>query len=675
MKIVKSPSLREYFSRDQGELPPFLRELFAAVPAEVVQPETAAEIIDVVRVAQKNGTPLVPRGAGSTAFGQVVPAKSGLLLDLNFYKAVRRFDRGRGLVTVESGIRWSDLDAFLEPRGWALGSYPSSWYSTVGGWIATGGYGIGSLKFGPIKDQVAELWVCAGDGRDIRLKPGEPKFDAFFETEGQMGVVLEVTLKVRPRPASQTPVLLSFATLPEAWVALNRVLEGRFDLFHASVYNRERMQHFDKNLEEKMRRKGGTAPSDLKFGAACGVLLVVEDGTLYPSPPLVNERREAGEALPPPIHGRRGGEESAVVRLKEWARAQGWKVEPDYKASFVWSERSYPLKGKKQEQMFLGNEVMAANARAAAYCADLEKLGAAEDLHLAVEGEVAGKDKSLVLASFYAPAAEPVRYARGLAAVFQMDRLGVRRHGGTLYHVGIYNTPFLARKFTRERLAALRAAKASLDPARVFNPGKFFELTTAKTGWLPSWANLLGARVLIAVLGTPGLGPLLAGLAGPWLGKTKLTAQDRVLRSERECVDCGFCLPVCPAFLATRDERTTARGKLHLFARWTQGQALSSEDVELLHSCMHCAGCTSVCQSTLDLVPVWDELEARVARDFGRPTRAIVDFVKAVEESDDYRRLLRQGTITEFKPAGVGPRVSEAGEGAQVKIDSGRGRG
>ena len=642
MRIFKSPSQREYFSRDQGELPPFLRELFTTVPGEVVQPDTAAEIIDVVKVAAKNGTPVVARGAASTAFGQVIPVKGGLTLDLNFYKAVRKLDRNRASVTVESGIRWADLDSWLEPRGYAVGSYPSSWYSTVGGWIATGGYGIGSLKFGAIKQQVLELYVCTGDGKDLRLRPGDARFDAFFETEGQMGVVLEVTLKIRPRPEAQTPVLLSLPELPQAWDALRKGLAQNFDLFHASVYNRARMAHFDRNLEEKMTRKGAAVPPALRFSEGCGVLLVAESG---------------------------------AAAVKDWAKAQGFKLEPDFKASFVWDERFYPLKGKKADQMFLGNEVLIGHDKAGGYCGDLEALGAAEGLHLAVEGEVAGKDRSLVLASFLAPAADMKRYAQGLSAVFRMDRLGTVQHGGTLYHIGIYNTPFLSRKFSPERLAALYKAKAELDPNGILNPGKFFSIATTKTAWMPDWLHGFGARTLVALLGTPGAGPLLAGMFAPWLGKMPAPGEDRVLRMERECVDCGFCLPVCPAYLATRDERTTARGKLHIFARAQNGYQMTQDDVELLHSCMHCGGCTAVCQSALDLVPAWDEMEMRIARDHGKPTRAIVDFVKSVEETDDYKRLLRRGTITELKTANA-PRAQGAGEGAAVKVDSGgRGRG
>lgn len=616
MKISNALSQRRLFSRDQGELPPFLSELFQTLPAEVVQPETSKEVIDIVRVASRSATPVVARGAGSTAFGQVIPVMGGMVLDLNFLKSVRRLDRGRREVTVEAGARWSDLDAWLEDRGFGLGSYPSSWYSTVGGWVATGGYGIGSLKCGHLKEQVTELWVCSHDGRDERFKAGTPGFEAFFGTEGQMGVVLEVTLRVRPR-ATQHPVLLEAPGLEKAWEALRGALSQSFDLFHASVYGRERMAHFDRTLAERMLKKGAAVPA-VRFGDSAGVLLALETA-------------------------------ADVARLKDWASRAGIRAAPDFKAAFAWNERFYPLRGKAADKMFLGNEVLIGNSKAAAYCADLERLADAAGLELAVEGESAGKEQSLVLASFLAPAADPAAYARGLAAVFKMDRLGTSRHGGTLYHVGIYNTPFLSRKFDAGKLKALREAKARFDPRGLFNPGKFFEMKTAKTPKLPSWLQVSGARVLIAAIQLPGLGAALTALAGRWIGTLPGRTADRVMNTARECVNCGFCLPVCPAYLATKDERTTARGKLFLAQSWLQGGALSDEDVRLLNSCMHCGGCTAVCQSALDLVPAWDELESRVNREHGKPAAAIASFVKDVEESADYKRLLRKGTITEYR--------------------------
>ncbi len=621
MRVFRSLSQRELYSRDQGEVPGFLRRLFTRLPSEVVQPNTPAEAAEAVRSAYRNGTPIVPRGAGSTAFGQVLPVVGGLVLDLSFLKGIRPVEAGAASVTVEAGARWADVSAYLAERGLALGSYPSSWYSTVGGWIATGGLGINSLAFGPLKDQVLELTVCAAEGPRA-LRPGDPLFDAFFETEGQMGVVLSATLKVRPLLPTSFPFLVPCAGVEEAWTLYREAASSGLGLLHASLYSPVRMRHFNHTLAHRMEHKR----SEIKgpFEEKWSVLACLED----------------------PAEAR---------RFAAWLKERGARPAPAFHGTYAWQERFYPLKGKRDDQMFLGNEVRLESARGAAYSKDLERLSEMERLDLAIEVNAASKDDSLVIASFFAPFKDPARYLERLALVFKLDDLGCAVHGGRLYHIGVYNTPFLGRKFGPERLARLAEAKRGLDPRRLFNPGKFFELKTAFTSGLPGALNRLGAALAMPLLRAPRLaGPLFAAL-GRILGAEPLPSEevraDALFKTFRECVSCGFCIPVCPAYLVTQDERTTARGKLFLAQRWLRGGELGAEETALLHSCMHCGACTKVCQNALDLVPAWRELEDRVARQKGRPEGAIREFVKTVESSPDYHRLLRRGFIAEPKIA------------------------
>jgi ferredoxin len=305
-------------------------------------------------------------------------------------------------------------------------------------------------------------------------------------------------------------------------------------------------------------------------------------------------------------------------------------------------ERFYPIKGKRADQMFLGNEQVLASSAAAGYCRDLEHLAEKSGISLAIESNAADKDKFVIIASFYASSQNNSKYLDQLALVFEMDELGIK-HNGRLYHVGIYNSPFIKHRFDASRLAGLWSIKQKLDPKGLFNPGKFFSISTAWTRFIPGKWQSWGAKVMIRILRT-GWGRRLAKAVIPATARAKTEHAD-IFRVARECVNCGFCLPICPAYLATRDERTTARGKLFLALQWLEGNKLSPEDVERVHSCIHCAGCTQVCQSALDLVPTWYSLEQHIASEYGKPSQAIENFVCQVEASADYKRLLRQGFI------------------------------
>lgn len=630
IKTFRSLSQRLYFSQDQGELPLYFRFLFQKTPNKVVQPHSIEEVVQAVRESYQKGSPIVPRGAASTAFGQTIPVCGGTVLDLNFLKGIHGLDMVRSRVTVESGVRWADLSAYLEKKDFTIGSYPSSWYSTVGGWVATGGYGINSLKFKQIKDQVEEMWVCFKDAQTASLKPGDPRFDAYFQTEGQMGIILTVTLKVRKISRSGYPYLVPAENLEQAWKIFREALDTSLDIFHSSLYDGVRMHHFNHTLSKKMAAKNSSAAAGCYFQEKPSVFFYFE------------EAQEARKFL-------------------DWLKSNGLQPAPAYQGSYVWEERFYPLKGKSQDQMFLGNEALLDSARALDYIRELEGLSESKDLKLAVEVNAASRKEVLVLSSFYSDYKDDSRYLDHLGLVFQMDRLAVKKYEGRLYHVGIYNTPFLSRKFSADQIQELRSLKRTLDPRNLFNPGKFFTFKTALTSFLPSWMHLWGARAVISLLRKgwilPFLRPLVRILPSK---KAGYRPEDSVFKTMRECVNCGFCLPVCPAFLATQDERTTARGKLFLAGLAFSGEKLTQEDVQLLHSCMHCGGCTKVCQSTLDLVPAWYELESRVAKEYGKPVEAVEAFVKEVEANTDYKRLLRNGYISlPQKPRGA-PAPEEA---------------
>ncbi len=610
-------SLRRLYGRDQGDVPPLFRWLFSSRDFAVVIPRTEEEATQAMRVAYGQGTPIVFRGAGSTAFGQSVPVLGGLVLDTCFLKSIHRFEPDQGTVTVDAGVRWSDLSAFLAERECAIGSYPSSWYSTVGGWVQTGGCGILTHRFGPLRSQVTRLKVAVADGVVVDLQPNHADFEAFFQTEGQMGLVLQVTLRIRPKPEGEYPLAVECKDLADAW-KLYALARAQPSVSHVSVFNAERMNHFNKTFKARMQAKqSGLGDRGLVSGAPTVLMYV--------------ETREEW------------------LSLREWLRSSGRKEAAAHIGAYLWQERFYPLKGKRADESFLGNELVMPDAQAPRYAATLEAIAKEAGVALSVETNAAGSGESIVIASFYAAADSNEFFAR-LPLVFRMDRVGVEQFGGRLYHVGVYNTPFVDRKFPPEKLAALTQTKRRLDPKGLFNPGKFFDFRTRLTRWLKPSKHWRVARWLIPRVENKPWLFRLAGLAARLL-PTPPAAKDtgtKLNLTARECVNCGFCIPVCPAYLATRDERTTARGKLGLSLAMDAGMKLSAKDVELLHSCMHCGACTAVCQSTLDLVPAWRDLEDRAAKAAGkRPTLAIEKFVGEVEASPDYQRLLRRGYIVD----------------------------
>jgi Fe-S oxidoreductase len=117
------------------------------------------------------------------------------------------------------------------------------------------------------------------------------------------------------------------------------------------------------------------------------------------------------------------------------------------------------------------------------------------------------------------------------------------------------------------------------------------------------------------------------------------------LRTADECAMCGACVSVCPAYLALGDERVTARGKLLTAKAMAAGFAVTKEHAHRTFLCMRCKACEQVCQSKLELIPFYEELERMLEQMHGRDVQEIERFVKFAESSPEYDALVKRGFV------------------------------
>src|SRR5437867_5648629 len=224
-RIIWRGAELDLYARDQADIPDSLRQmLIRTTPDVVVQPETVDDVANVVAAAYDLGVPVIPRGAASFPLGGSVPTMGGVVIDLSALRRIFAIDKERILADVEAGVRWSTLQEVLRGDGLTLRTYPSSWFSTIGGWVATGGYGINSLKFGHLSKNVKALQVVTPTGGIEWVDEDHSDFPLYFGTEGQLGLVTRVVLKIRLPPKSSEPRLLQFTEAQEAFDFANDLL-------------------------------------------------------------------------------------------------------------------------------------------------------------------------------------------------------------------------------------------------------------------------------------------------------------------------------------------------------------------------------------------------------------------------------------------------------------------
>jgi FAD/FMN-containing dehydrogenase/ferredoxin len=589
LRILDSPMEREIYSLDQAEVPRELRSIFvASLPRMIVQPRSEEDILRVLAYARERGLPVVPRGAASSAYGGAVPAKGGIVLDLSLMRTILAFDQDSRVVVVEAGVRWTDLEEFLGRNGCALMSHPTSWFSTVAGWLSTGGYGLYSLRFGPFHSQVE--WIRVVDFQGARtVRREDHEFMHYVHTEGQMGVVSQVALRVRPRPKAQHPLLLTLETAEEALRLGSEIADG-FGPVHMTYYDPARLREFNELQGREVVEE------------AHSLLIVMED-------------------------------EAQAEILAEFVDSRAHRAE-HYRASYLWEHRFFPMHVKKLGPGLLGTELLMAPPSIQGYQRAASRLATRFGVSLAHEAHFTRPDQVLLISSFLTDQRRLEVYLSHLVLVMLLTKAGIHR-GGRAYGIGLWNQPFLGTRFTRQELAAHRRYKRTVDPGGLLNPGKALDASSMA---------LLRPWMISPILMPPLLFRVIGGLMAP--GEPSVSSPPQAeedLLSAAECAHCGACITVCPAYLADRTELVTARGKLMAMERMLQGEELPEEDALRLFDCIHCSACTNVCQSGIDLVPMWDRLEAMVAERHGRPVERIEEFAGRVEQEEEYHELVRKG--------------------------------
>ncbi len=190
----------------------------------VVWPVTADQISRILHLANDHRFPVTPRGAGTSLSGGPVPAHGGLVLDLcrmNRILDIRITDR---LAVVQPGVVYADLERALAAHDFFFPPDPSSSsVCTLGGNVATNAGGLRAAKYGVTRDYVLGLEVVLADGRILRTGSGCIKSASGYEltqlfvgSEGTLGVITEITLKIRPKPFTTKTSLGSFKSLVDA---------------------------------------------------------------------------------------------------------------------------------------------------------------------------------------------------------------------------------------------------------------------------------------------------------------------------------------------------------------------------------------------------------------------------------------------------------------------------
>jgi FAD/FMN-containing dehydrogenase len=198
--VIVEPTMVRRRSRDFFWYSPILNEALNGKSAEiVVTPRDEADVIRIARACARHGAPLTPRGGGTGNYGQAVPLHGGVLID--FSAMTKILWSKPGVLRVEAGAKMHQIDAALRPAGWELRMHPSTKRSaTIGGFVAGGSGGIGSISYGGLRDPgnilAARIVTLEREPRTIELRGADAQKVA--RAYGATGLITELEMPLAP---------------------------------------------------------------------------------------------------------------------------------------------------------------------------------------------------------------------------------------------------------------------------------------------------------------------------------------------------------------------------------------------------------------------------------------------------------------------------------------------
>jgi FAD/FMN-containing dehydrogenase len=452
------------YSRDVTSLPDVAYQLVSPKFDVVTQPVDVLSLQNLVRYALDNNIPLVPRGNGTSGWGGSIPTRGGICISLSAMSNVLYFNEVESAITVESGITWIDLLSFLERLGFTLPVYPSSaTAATVGGFVASGGLGIGSTRHGDILKQVTGIEAVLPNGKIVRLGRVllDPQSDTLQEraeegnrwlseelsssgfgtpeqetklitgTYGTLGIITKVTLKTIPN-LQLVPFACSFDCMSDLVNAATRIVseaQPYYLRFLADNYT-SKLSALDDYESEKGKY--------ILTGALLDTIYQNEDNN-----------------------------ENIQTITKE---ENGIKLD-DNRAWFYWNERLYPLRIKRHGPSLVPAEMLAS----------LEMLPEILDetktelrkSKVAIEGTLSNDGSTSFMVWILDDERKTVSFTVGWQRSFKIASLA-ERFGGLPYAVGLWNGRHARKYYGDQTFKELKIMKKKLDPKNLMNPVKVF---------------------------------------------------------------------------------------------------------------------------------------------------------------------------------------------------------
>ncbi|MEH6435245.1 FAD-linked oxidase C-terminal domain-containing protein [Massilia sp. DD77] len=419
---------------------------YRQLPLIVTLPTSEAEVLAILQVCRELNVPIVPRGAGTGLSGGALPIADGVVISTARMNRIERVDAYSRTAVVQPGVRNLAISEAAAPYGLYYAPDPSSQIAcTIGGNVAENSGGVHCLKYGLTVHNVLRVRVATIDGEIVELggdcldAPGLDLLAVFIGSEGMLGIVLEVTVKLVPKPAVAQVIMASFDDVVTAGNAVANVIAA--GIIPAGL---EMMDRTSVRMVEPFVKAG----YDLD---AAAILLCEADGTAL-------EVAEEIERMSTVLQG--AGATAIAVSQSEAERVRFWSGR----------KNAFPAAGRISPDYYCMDGTIP-RKQLARVLSDIENMEQTFGLRCAnVFHAGDGNMHPLILFD----ANQPGEFERAEAFGAAILALCVEV-GGTItgeHGVGMEKINSMCVQFGRKELDAFFEVKRAFDPPMLLNPDK-----------------------------------------------------------------------------------------------------------------------------------------------------------------------------------------------------------
>ncbi len=416
-------------------------------PTCAVWAETADQVSEILKLSNREKIPVIPRGAGTGLSGMAVPIEGGIILDLSRMNSIVKISIEDRLAIVQPGVVYVDLEKALAPFGFFFPPDPASGkVSTLGGNVATNAGGLKGAKYGTTRDYVLGLQVVLPDGRIMRTGSKAMKsvsgYDLtrlFVGSEGTLGVVTEIILKINPKPTATSTALATFDSLEDAGRAINQIMHSGIVPSALEILGRDTLAAINQN-------------TDLNLPEVDAMLLAETDG--YTQEETDYQIKKVIQVF----------EENNAKEVKQ--------AKTDKEVEDLWAARksAYAVLARIKTHFVL-EDVTVPMTNIAELLKGIEEISKRHNIQIATFGHAGdGNLHPQILYDGYDP--EQVR--RMEEAIADLFKLAIDLDGTLTgeHGIGLSKAPYMTLEHDPVAMDVMRHIKKMFDPNNILNPGK-----------------------------------------------------------------------------------------------------------------------------------------------------------------------------------------------------------